>query len=46
MAAKYNGGGHKYASGVRTTDKREINNLLEDLDKVCFEYKKNISNEE
>lgn len=46
VAAKYNGGGHKFASGVRTTDKREINNLLADLDKVCLEYKNNMNNEE
>lgn len=39
VAIKYNGGGHKFASGVRTTDEREIENLLKDLDIVCKEYK-------
>lgn len=38
VATKYNGGGHKFASGVRTTDKRDIDNLLKDLDIVCKEY--------
>lgn len=42
VAAKYNGGGHIYASGVRTTDKREVNNLLKDLDQVCKEYNDNM----
>lgn len=46
IAAKYNGGGHKFASGVRTTDKREIENLLKDLDEVCKEYKQYLEKEE
>lgn len=40
IAAKYNGGGHKYASGVRTSSKDVINDLLKDLSKICMEYKK------
>ncbi len=39
IAAKYNGGGHKFASGIRMTDKREIDNLLHDLDEACLKYK-------
>ena len=41
VAAKYNGGGHKFASGIRMTDKREIDNLLNDLDQACKAYKEN-----
>lgn len=40
IAAKYNGGGHKYASGVRTSSKEVVSALLEDLAKTCREYKK------
>ena len=39
VASKYNGGGHKFACGIKTTDKREIENVLKDLDKVCKKYK-------
>lgn len=39
VASKYHGGGHKFASGVRTKDSNEINELLTDLDAVCKEYK-------
>ena len=37
-AEKYHGGGHKFASGARCK-KEEIDALLEDLDKVCKDYK-------
>lgn len=40
IAEKYNGGGHKFASGVRTSDEKDIDHLLEDLDKACKEFKK------
>ena len=40
IAAKYNGGGHIYASGCRVETEEEIKALVEDLDKVCKEYKK------
>ena len=39
VAAIYNVGGNKFASGIRMTDKREIDNLLNDLDQACKEYK-------
>jgi len=39
VAAKFNGGGHKFASGIRTTDLREIDNIIKDLDEVCRVYK-------
>ena len=38
IAAKYNGGGHKFASGVRNTDKSQIEKLLKDLSEACREY--------
>lgn len=39
IASKYHGGGHKYASGVRTSKREDIDNLLKDLDEACKEYK-------
>lgn len=38
VAAKYNGGGHKFASGVRTPNEEDIDNLIKDLDESCKEY--------
>lgn len=37
IAAKYHGGGHKFASGVRTTSETDIDNLIKDLDERCRE---------
>lgn len=45
IASKYNGGGHKFASGVRTSNEKDIDNLLKDLDLVCKEYKQNLEDE-
>jgi len=39
IASKYHGGGHKFASGVRTNKIEEIDSLLKDLDEVCKNYK-------
>lgn len=39
-AAKYSGGGHKYASGARLKDEEEINKFINDLDVLCEEYKR------
>ena len=39
-AAKYNGGGHKFASGARLTSEDEINSFIKDLDILCEEYKR------
>ncbi len=39
IAGKYHGGGHKFASGVRTSERQDIDNLLKDLDNVCKTYK-------
>jgi len=46
VAAKFNGGGHKYASGIRTTDLREIDNIIKDLDEECKLYKEEKNNED
>lgn len=42
IASKYNGGGHKFASGVKTNNLDDIDNLLKDLDKACKDYKENL----
>lgn len=45
VAARHNGGGHKYASGARLTSDKEINKFIKDLDLACEEYKRaSISN--
>ena len=38
VASKYNGGGHKYASGARISKKSDVDKIIADLDKVCEEY--------
>ncbi len=38
IAFKYNGGGHKFASGVRTKDKDILEDLKYDLDELCKLY--------
>lgn len=38
VATKYNGGGHKFASGCRIKDREDIEKLKEELDLVCKEY--------
>ncbi len=42
IASKYNGGGHKYASGARLTSPKQIDDLIEDLDQAVLKYKENI----
>lgn len=39
IASKYHGGGHKFASGVRTSERSDVDLLLKDLDEVCKTYK-------
>ena len=39
IANKYHGGGHKFASGAKLHSRDEIPMLIEDLDKVCKDYK-------
>ncbi len=38
VASKYNGGGHKFASGCRTNDYNVIEALAKDLDVTCKNY--------
>lgn len=45
IAEKYNGGGHKYASGARLKTFEEVDNLVSDLDKVLEKYKKELMKE-
>lgn len=42
IASKYHGGGHKYASGVRTHSEEEIEELLKELDLASMEYRKSL----
>ena len=43
VAEKYNGGGHKYASGVRTKTLDEALLIMKDLDEELLKYKNNSS---
>ena len=38
VAEKYNGGGHKLASGAKISTMKEVDMLLKDLDKTCEAY--------
>ena len=38
VVAKFNGGGHKFASGCRTSDYKVIEALAKDLDATCKKY--------
>ena len=42
IAMKYNGGGHKYASGARIKKIADIDLLFKELDEACKEYKENL----
>ena len=42
VAEKHNGGGHKFASGARVKTMAEAMELVNDLDKVCKEYKESL----
>ena len=39
IAARYNGGGHKYASGAKIKDKKDVDLMLKDLEQACIDYK-------
>ena len=41
-AAKYGGGGHKMASGIRLKDKDLIPDIIKDLDLDCLKYKEDL----
>ncbi len=45
-AAKYGGGGHKMASGIRLKDKEQIPNVIKDLDLDCLKYKEDLVKED
>ncbi len=38
VASKYNGGGHKFASGCRNADYKVMEKLAKDLDETCKDY--------
>ena len=38
IAAKYHGGGHKFASGAKLHTRDEIPMLIKDLDEACKEF--------
>ena len=40
VAEKYNGGGHRYASGAKITDINLADDLIKDLDELCLKYNK------
>ena len=46
VASKYNGGGHKFASGARIKNIDEVNELIKSLDLVCKEYMESINPKE
>ena len=41
VATHFNGGGHMYASGARIKDFNVADDLIKELDGVCFNYKNN-----
>lgn len=45
VAEKYNGGGHKFASGAKLSSFTEAMQLMQDLDNCLIEYNKTISEE-
>ena len=40
LASRFGGGGHKYASGARLTSWKQADSLIEELDNLLEEYKK------
>ncbi len=38
VASRYNGGGHKFASGAKVKELSDVDNLINDLSKVCRDY--------
>ena len=38
VASLHNGGGHKFASGVRLKDFDEVSSIASELDEVCRKY--------
>lgn len=44
LASRFGGGGHKYASGARLTSWKQVDSLIEELDNLLEEYKKEENN--
>ena len=44
VAEKFNGGGHNYASGARLKNMDDADPLINELDKVCEKYIKELTN--
>lgn len=42
VASKYNGGGHKYASGIRIDSFDQVEEIIKELDEVAKKYKENL----
>lgn len=40
IASKYNGGGHKFASGARIKNESDVDKLFDELNEACKKYKK------
>lgn len=45
IAEKYNGGGHKMASGAKVMTMDEVDSLIKELDKACMKYLNESSDE-
>ncbi len=45
VASKFNGGGHKFASGARIKNADDVDKLIFELDETCKEYKEEQSTE-
>jgi phosphoesterase RecJ-like protein len=45
VAEKYNGGGHKYASGARVSSYEDAEKIVTELDALCKEYNKTSNKE-
>ncbi len=42
IASKYNGGGHKFASGIRIKNFDQVDEIVKELDEVAKKYKENL----
>ncbi len=45
VASRYNGGGHKLASGARIENVQDVDALFRDLDQTCKEYKESMKDD-
>ena len=43
IAERYNGGGHKLASGIRLQDASKLDEILNSYDQLCKEYNENVN---